>query len=864
MSLNDQRSTDRDLALDTTNCDREPIQVPGAIQPHGLLLVLDPADHRVLQAAGDAAGLIGRPLGSLHGLSAAELLGEAVAAALRRPAALSPGGGLPMWNFEALELAPGRRFDAQVRSQAAGLVVELECLGLPGPDLRPNALSLVQAMMGHLQGADTPKTFCQAAVEQVRTVTGFDRVMLYRFLPDDTGSVIAEARAEGIGSYMDLHFPASDIPKQARQLYLRNWLRLIPDATYVPQPLVPAVSPLTGAVLDMSDCALRSVSPIHLQYLRNMGVQASMSMSVVRGGKLWGLIACHHRRPWHLAPSLRTACELFAQMFSLQLEAIEQREEHAYSLKMRHVHEHLVNVMAAEEKLAEGLIRHRPNLLDYVQAEGVALWIDGQYSAGGNTPSEREVRELAAWLSEIAGDGVVALDRLSEVYPPAAAYSGIASGVLALSVSRDPLDFILWFRPEVVETIHWAGNPDKPVEHGPHGATLTPRSSFAAWTETVRGRSRPWRPVEVEAAQALHVSLLEVVLRRIDQVTQERSRAREQQELLMAELDHRVKNTLANIQALVRHTRSGAGNLENFVHDFDRRIRAMAVAHSLLTTARWEGADLRALIEEELRPYRASEADRAVITGPTLRLKPKAALAVSLALHELATNAAKYGALSVPQGRVSVVWSVRDGEVVLDWIESGGPTVRKPTRRGFGSTVVERGLSYELGGTSKLDFDPAGLRCVVTIPLKQLVDSSLPAAAPEPPRPAEIPLASLEGKRLLVVEDGALVAMQVADALEQRGASVAGPAANLTQAIRLAVTEALDGALLDVDLDGETVFPVADVLRERKVPFLFTTGFDAATTLPERFRGLKVLTKPYSGDDAADALAALLTVHQAG
>jgi len=374
--------------LDLSSCDREPIRIPGSIQPHGLLLVLEAEEHRIVQAAGDARRLLGRPAESLVGEPVEAVLGAEAAAVLRRPPTGAVSSALPLWNFEALELAPGQVFDVQVRGHEAGLVVEAEVLGLPGPALRPNALSLVQAMMGHLQSADTPRAFCQAAVEEVRSVTGFDRVMLYRFLPDDTGSVVAEARAEGIGSYMDLHFPASDIPKQARELYLRNWLRLIPDATYTPQPLLPAINPVTGAMLDMSDCALRSVSPIHLQYLRNMGVQASMSMSVIRGGKLWGLIACHHRTPWHLAPSLRTACELFAQMFSLQLEAIEQREEHAYSLKMRHVHEHLVNVMAREEKLAEGLIRHRPNLLDYVQAEGVALWIDGQYSAGGITPTE--------------------------------------------------------------------------------------------------------------------------------------------------------------------------------------------------------------------------------------------------------------------------------------------------------------------------------------------------------------------------------------------------------------------------------------------------------------------------------------------
>ncbi|UFN49746.1 GAF domain-containing protein [Roseomonas sp. OT10] len=847
--------------VDLTNCDREPIHVPGSIQPHGLLLVVDPDELRVLQFAGDTQRLLGRAPGSLPGASVAELLGEGLAAGLRggwvKPA---PGTAAHPMTFEAAELAPGRRFDVVVRENPAGLLLELEPLSDLGPSHRPQALPLVRAMMLRLQGAARAQDFLQEAADEVRRVTGFDRVMIYRFLGDDSGAVIAEARDPGIGAYLDLHYPAADIPKQARALYVRNWVRLIPDAGYAPLPLQPQISPRTGQPLDMSDCALRSVSPIHLEYLRNMGVVASMSLSIIRGGQLWGLIACHHRTPWHLPPMLRSACELFAQMVSLQLEALEQQAAHAESARMRRVYEQLVQVMTREEDLAEGLIRYRPNLLDYLPSAGVALLIDGRYASTGVVPQEAQVRALAGWLAERAGDGVTALDRLPEAYPPALEFADIASGVLAMSISRAPNAFILWFRPELVKTVTWAGNPNKPTEPGPSGH-IAPRSSFAAWQEEVRHRAEPWKPWEIEAAQALHVSLLEVVLRRLDQVAQERSRARAQQDLLMAELDHRVKNTLANIQALVRHTRSGAGSLEGFVHDFDRRIRAMAVAHSLLTTSRWEGADLRALVEEELRPYRGtvgSNTDRASIIGPELRLRPKAALALSLALHELATNAAKYGALSIPGGHVTVSWTVHEEEAALDWVESGGPPVSPPKRRGFGSTVVERGLSYELGGRSTLNFDPAGLRCIVTIPLQQLVDtagSAAPAPAPADPEP---PQASLAGIRVLVVEDGALVAMEVRDALARNGAVPLGPAGTLPAAIHLVVTAAPDAAVLDVDLDGEAVYPVADLLVAQGRPFLFTTGYDAPTVIPERFRAMAVVSKPYTGEEVAEALARVM------
>ncbi|MHB0705468.1 HWE histidine kinase domain-containing protein [Roseomonas mucosa] len=847
---------------DTSTCDREPIHVPASIQPHGLLLVLDPDTLRVLQAAGDMQHLLDIPLDAALGEEAGRFLPSDAIQALCTPAPAPQEPGPPRLPTGArllsgVELRPGRFFDLQGRDSPAGIIVEIEPRGVPGPVRQDDTLVLVQGMIASLQGAATARPYCEAAAATIRDMTGFDRVMVYRFEPDDTGCVVAEARAEGTGSYLGLHFPASDIPKQARALYLRNWMRLIPDAHYIPEPLMPALSPRTGEALDMSDCSLRAVSPIHLQYLRNMGVQASMSLSIQQGGRLWGLIACHHRTAWHLPVALRAACEIFAQMFSLQLETLEQREDHEDALRMRRVHEHLEQVMAQEEELGEGLIRQRPNLLDYLEAGGVAVMASGRYATAGQTPTREQVNGLVEWLRGTVEERIVALDRLPELYPPSREFADVASGVLALSVSRAPQDYILWFRPEMVRTLHWAGNPDKPVEPGAGPGQLSPRASFATWTETVHGRARPWRAVEIEAAQALQLSLLEVVLRRIEDASEERGRARAQQDLLMAELDHRVKNTLANIQALVRHTKSGAGNLEGFVHDFDRRIRAMAVAHSLLTSTRWEGADLRALAEEELRPYRNASEQRVIVAGPEVRLKPKAALALSLALHELATNAAKYGGLSVPEGQVAVTWSMDGERIILHWVESGGPPVQPPRRRGFGSTVVERGLSYELGGQAKLNFDPAGLRCAVTIPLKQLVESApaSPTAAPRRPEPAP---GTIAGRRILVVEDAALVAMQVSRALEDGGAVVVGPAAALAQAIRLAVSARIDAALLDVDLDGESVFPVADVLAERGIPFLFTTGFDAATIVPERFRGTTVLGKPYGTDDIHLCIVALL------
>jgi light-regulated signal transduction histidine kinase (bacteriophytochrome) len=830
------------------NCDREPIHIPGSIQPHGVLLVVDPRSLEVLQAAGDPA-LIGAA-GPLAGRAVADLLPPA---AMRRILAAPGPHGESLGHAIEATLPDGRAIDLVLHRSPAGLLLEIEPREAAGGHAAP--LGTVQAMIRCLQPASTLRDACQAAAEEVRRVTGFDRVMVYRFQPDGSGAVIAEARHAAAPSFLDLHYPASDIPRQARALYLRNWVRLIPDARYTPAPLVPPVSPLTGEPTDLSACGLRSVSPLHLAYLANMGVRASMSLSLVRDGALWGLIACHHDTPHHVPAALRSACELFAHMFSLQIAAREQAEDFALADRLQRGHAALVRAMAEEPDLARGLARHRAALLDLIDSEGVALLHDGTLSTIGRVPPEPALRELLAWAAPRAADGVLALEELGAAWPPAASLADCAAGVLVLSISREPRDCLVWFRPELPRRITWAGDPAKPVEITDQGARLSPRRSFDAWQETVRGRSRPWRAIEVDAARALRVALLEVVLRRMEQVAQERARAKERQDLLLAELDHRVKNTLANIRALVQHSSRNAAGLEGFVAELHGRLRAMAATHSLLSHSRWEGAALRGIVQEELAPYRDAGEDRVAIDGPELRLRPKAALALSLALHELLSNAARHGALSLPRGRVSVSWRVEHDRLLLDWHERGGPRVMPPARRGFGCLVIERSLAYETGGRVRLDFAPEGVACHVEMPLRQVAEAG--AWAPGTAEP-QAGLAALGGASVLVAEDSSLVAMEIETALVAAGAEVIGPHARLPDAMAALGRRLPDAALLDIDLDGALVYPLADALAARGVPLVFTTGYDPQLVLPPRFAAAAVLCKPFRGEEAAAALAALL------
>jgi light-regulated signal transduction histidine kinase (bacteriophytochrome) len=534
---------------DLSDCDREPIHIPGAIQPHGVLLAVNPVDLRVVRVAGDTERYLGTPIQALLDSSLTAWLAAEHVARLRDMTDSVNPTTRPAHAFNLRPADEPQTLEVTAHQSSGLLILEIE--QNDDPDT-VDFLTVVQAMIRKIQPAASVEASLKLIVESVREVSGFDRVMVYRFLSDGTGVVEAEARRTDLSPYLGLHYPASDIPKQARDLYLRNWLRLIPDVHYKPAPLKAATS-AADTPIDLSYSMLRSVSPIHLEYLTNMGVAASMSLSIIMGGKLWGLIACHHQQPRYLPHRLRVALELFSQMTSFLLETKIAGEELSYRLQRKTIHEALISRLTAESDLAKELTQSHPNLIDYVPSSGVGVWLDDRFLALGETPDRADVVQLVAWLNETVADGIFETNCLSSVYQPATAFADTASGLLALSISKTPRDYVLWFRPEFVREVTWAGNPDdKSVTVQDDELRLSPRKSFALWKSQVRLQSKPWENADIQTAQALRVSLLEVVLKRIDQVAREREKARIKQEELMAELDRRMKQWEATAEELRR------------------------------------------------------------------------------------------------------------------------------------------------------------------------------------------------------------------------------------------------------------------------------------------------------------------------
>lgn len=847
-----------DFSVDLSNCDREPIHVLGAVQPFGFLIALT-ADWLVARVSANSGDFIG--------LTPDQMLGQPISAVFRGEAIHSLRNRITLLRgpdaverIFSLTLIDGvAPFDVAVHFSGSLVVIEAE----PASHDEMEASSMVRSMVARLAQADGMTAFLRDGARQVRALTGFDRVMVYRFAEGGDGEVVAEALRPGIDSFFGLHYPASDIPAQARALYLRNIFRVIADVQARPVPVVPQLDP-SGVTLDMSLCLTRAVSPIHIEYLGNMGVAASLSISIIVEGRLWGLFACHHYGPRLPSFAQRSAAELFGQIFSMMLESRERSETAAYEGKARQVADRLMAAVAQDHDLLSNARWLGDVIFDTIPADGVGVYIDGQMTFAGLTPDEPSFVAIVSMLNRNAASQVFTTDSLGSLLPEAAAYADRAAGLLAIPLSRRPRDYVVLFRAEQLRSVRWAGSPEKQIEYGPNGPRLTPRKSFELWSQLVRGTALPFTPAELRVAEALRTALLEVILRLSDSAHEERQKAHEKQELLIAELNHRVRNILALMRGLISQTRDSAHSVEEFIGTLESRVHALARAHDQITADRWAPARLYDLIEVESAAYLAERRDRVMLTGPNVLLTPSAFTVLALVIHELLTNAAKYGALS-DNGSVAIHWRVDgDGSLLIDWRESGGPAVVAPTRRGFGSTVIERSIPYDLDGRAEVSYRLPGLEAHFCIPSAH-VASVLPdvtAMERAKPAPALTPTLLL-GRHVLLVEDNMIIAMDGEDALRDLGAEVV-TAAGVGRAREAIAVHPVDLAVLDFNLGNETSLPIADLLAERGVPFLFATGYGDGLDLPERFGDVMLLKKPYSGATLAQAIAPMLEKAQDG
>jgi len=487
---------------DLSNCEREQIHFAGSIQPHGALLVVREPDHVVVQASANAGrmlgldGVVGRKLRDLGGDMASAILAHTLEPLDGTAAALRLHAGASNAEFDALLHRP----------QGGGLIMELEP-ALPQPDIARRVEAGLQAFLS----CYALRPLCEEAARVFRDVAGHDRVMVYRFTEGGDGEVFAEARRPDLEALLGNRYPASDIPQVARRLYERNRLRVVADASYTPVPIEPRLNPLTGSDLDMSLCLLRSVSPMHVQYMRNMGTGASLVCSVMVGGRLWGLIACHHDTARRAPVSVRAACDLLAEALGTRIAALESFVQAQAELSVRRLEQRLVEAISRDGDWRTALLDSPATVLQPLGAHGAALFFEGTIQTLGVVPGTAALHDIAAWL-DTRGGGVVETHSLRVDVPTLSATTAVASGVLAAPISTAPGEYLVWFRPEQPRTVVWGGNPAKAMEVRDEIGTISPRRSFAKWHQLVEGASEPWSAKDLATARLIGDSISDVVI----------------------------------------------------------------------------------------------------------------------------------------------------------------------------------------------------------------------------------------------------------------------------------------------------------------------------------------------------------------
>lgn len=492
--------------VDLDTCEAEPIHIPGAIQPHGVLLAVDDTSGQIVMASANAAAHLGIPADEATALTLAEVLGEELAERIMGHVDAVRGAPLlaaiPTVEADTTDsgLLRGEVCDIAVHRSGKRVVVELETLT---DDRSALTYTSARGAMARLVDARTVVELADRLAQEIRGTTGFDRVMVYRFDQDWNGEVIAEDKREDLNSFYGLHYPATDIPAQARRLYTVNWIRLISDISYTPVPIVPVHDPGSGEPLDLSFSTLRSVSPIHVEYLSNMGVTASMSVSLIVDGQLWGLIACHHysgpHRPSHEA---RAAAEFLGQIAS---QMMAERERNDVREKMHHHTAMLTKVTKAlvdsGDKLLEELVQN-PGSRELLGATGIALNFDGVITSAGTIPPHDVCQQIALKLRRPDGDAA-ATHHLASLDPAFAEHAAVAAGCLIVGTSENR--WLAWYRPEMEQVVTWGGDPAnaKLYEREGDEIRLSPRKSFDKWREVVRGQSLPWPTYKLDLANSL-------------------------------------------------------------------------------------------------------------------------------------------------------------------------------------------------------------------------------------------------------------------------------------------------------------------------------------------------------------------------
>jgi len=683
-------------------CDSEPIHTPGQIQPFGAMVACPISLGEITYCSGNVASFLETQPEMLLGAAFDSVFGKELTHGLRNLVSVSTARN--QRERAGLYDLPQGTFEIFVHVNKDDLaIVEFE----PPPSINPNAVQTpLDKMRKYLAAAnerDSILGLLKVCVAGLSDLSGFDRVMAYQYLPNGDGEIVAEVRSPGVNSFLGLRFPSWDVPTQARALQIKNPLRILIDVDQVPIPILTIAQ--GQPPIDLSLAHTRGISKIHTEYLTNMGVQATMTIGIVVDGNLWGMFACHHMSAKTVGCDVRIACELFGQMISL---IIKQKIEFEKTLKRQKAaiaRENLLAEVDMQRDILECFPALVPLMNDILVSDGLALIHEGKIERAGNTPSEEIIHRLAK-IDTSQDTLIKGIDNLSEFSQTENDTLDGCAGALILRATEAQSSELVFFRNEKVSQLNWAGRPEKTLEPGPLGPRISPRGSFDAYVESQTGFCDQWDAADIASAKEIQGLLTQFIVRgeKFSLIRQKEVIVHQrQQDLMIVELNHRVKNILALIRSLSRRTKETSDSLESYAMSLEQRITALSEAHDLAVSHAIQGVSIRGVLEAQLSPFLSRGRSQARLAGPLVGLRADIAPMVSLVLHEIISNAAKYGALSNDTGSIDIKWELSNGGLCFSWEEKDGPAFEPPTRRGFGRSLIEKAIPFELDGSADLN-----------------------------------------------------------------------------------------------------------------------------------------------------------------
>lgn len=843
----DQRLSDAQLQQALDACAAEPVHIPGIVQPFGFLLAFDPQDGVISYVSENCPALFGAPPGDILGAAAQDVLGHEIWHELRN---LFSTGAVSGQNPPVFigDIAGTPCAVAAFESQGLH-VVEMEKAG-DEPLGGTEALRSMSFLMAKVHECDAQQQLMDLTVDLMRHFTGYDRVMIYKFDQEFNGEVIAETRRSSMPSFAGLRFPHWDIPAQARAIMKRVPLRMIEHVDQEPVALLAANAALPPLDITLATC--RGVATVHMEYLRNLGCQATMTLNIVVEDQLWGIISLHNRSPKVPSAQLREVLKNFVPVFAAKLLALRNKETLD---RIKRLDDSIVSGTDRDFRMEKLLPEIAPVILEVIGADGISALGDAKTSSYGMSPGPELLNELLAYSRGLSED-VVAIENLADTFPALAAFTNGCSGVLIASIL--PENAICIFRRAVTQEVAWAGKPDKLITEVDGQSRLSPRGSFSVYMQNIKGRSKAWSADDkyfiAHARTLLHASERQTLMNTMNR----------QQSLMIDELNHRVRNILALVRSVSRQARRRYGSLDSYAAAMESRIRALASSHELSAGSLISPVSIKSLISKEFEPFSSIAEERIVLDGLDRNIRAEIAPIFSLVVHELVTNTVKYGALTSDTGRVQITLEHKQDAMQITWKESGGPPVGKPGDTGFGTAMIEQAVPHELGGNAQFIFEPSGVKAVFTLPDRHFDDVSEPhqithSISPDLEAPPTFSAKATAGP-VLLLEDNYIIAKEMGDQMREFGFGDVETFSNASDALTFLRFETPALAVLDVNLGNKaTSIPVALALREKGLPFFFVTGYGENAGLPEELRETPLLTKPVSNREIQDQLIRLLT-----